>query len=162
MSSVSGLSAAHRVRARDLAVAAALLSVRHAPAIHYTQGGLRWQGIDRELKAYRGEYPNYGDCSAMATWWLWNGLDHYGVRDVVNMQNWNWGYTGTQLRCGKRVVHKWNWRRCYLFSYGAGWPDKHVAMYIGGGKVVSHGSEAGPFILPWNYRGDLMEVRRYI
>lgn len=162
MSSVSGLSAEHRVEARDLAVRAALLTVRNEPAIHYTQGELRWQGIQKDFKAYMGEFPRYADCSSLATWWLWNGLDHFGVRDVVNGQNWNWGYTGTMLRSGKPVEHKVNWRRCDLFIYGRSWPGAHVAMYLGGGKVVSHGSEPGPFILPWNYRSDLLSVRRYI
>lgn len=162
MSSVSGLSALHRVHARDLAVEAALLTIRKAPAIHYTQGDLRWQGINNELKAWKGQFPNYADCSSMGTWWLWQGLDHFGVRDVVNDQNWNWGYTGTMLRCGRPVQHKENWRRGDLFIYGAGWPGKHVAMYLGGGKVASHGSEPGPFLLNWDYRSDLMSVRRYI
>lgn len=162
MSSVSGLSAAHRVRARDLAVEAALLTIRHADEVHYTQGPRRWEGIDRELKAFRGQFPRYGDCSALATWWLWNGLDHYGVRDTVNGQAWRAGYTGTMLRSGKRVVHRDNWRRGDLLVYGQGWPGAHVAMYLGGGKVASHGSEPGPFLLPWDYRGDLLDVRRCI
>jgi hypothetical protein len=162
MSSVSGLSPIHRVRARDLAVSAALLTIRKAPEIHYTQGGLRWQGIDKELKAWKGQYPLYADCSSAATWWLWQGLDHFGVRDVVNGQDWNWGYTGTMLRCGRRVEHQANWRRGDLFIYGQGWPGAHVAMYLGGGKVASHGSEGGPYLLPWNYRSDLLSVRRYI
>jgi hypothetical protein len=28
--------------------------------------------------------------------------------------------------------------------------------------VVSHGSEAGPFLLPYNYRSDDGQIRRYI
>lgn len=162
MSSVSGLSALHRVHARDLAVEAARLTIRNAPTIHYTQGDRRWEGIDDGLKAWKGQFPNYADCSSMATWWLWQGLDHFGVRDVVNGQNWNWGYTGTMLRCGREVQHRANWRRGDLFIYGAGWPGKHVAMYLGGGKVASHGSEPGPYLLNWDYRSDLMSVRRYI
>lgn len=160
--SVSGLNAEHRIKARDLACRAAILSINNAPAIHYTQGPKRWQGIDRKLKASRGEFPSYGDCSAMATWWLWNGLDHFGVRDVVNNTGWRSGYTGTQLRNGKPVVHRVNWRRGDLFIYGRSWPGAHVAMYLGGGMVASHGSEGGPYKVHWNYRRDLLDVRRFI
>ena len=162
MSSVSGLSPKHRERARDLTVRAAILGLRNAPAIHYTQGGSRWEGIDKHLKAWLGEFPNYADCSAFATWCLWNGLDHYGVRDVVNGANWRAGYTGTMLKHGKRVVHERNILRGDLALYGTGWPGEHVALCIGGGLVISHGSEAGPFKLPLRYRNDLLEVRRYI
>lgn len=162
MSSVSGLSAEHRIKARDLAVEAALLTIRNAPAIHYTQGPLRWQGIDHELKAYRGQFPTYADCSAMGTWWLWQGLDHYGCRDTVNGANWRYGFTGTMLTHGKSVAHQANWLRGDLFIYGDGGDGEHVAMYLGGGFVASHGSEPGPFKLAHDYRGDLMAVRRYI
>jgi cell wall-associated NlpC family hydrolase len=66
------------------------------------------------------------------------------------------------LKHGKRVNSPRNWKRGDCFIYGSDWPGKHVAVYIGGGYVISHGSEAGPFKLHWNYRPDLMEVRRYI
>jgi hypothetical protein len=162
MSSVSGLSAPHRAEARDLACKAALLSIQHAPEIHYTQGARRWDGLNGHLKAYKGQYPTYGDCSAMATWWLWNGLGHYQVRDTVNGADWKAGYTGTMLEHGKPVIHMGNWLRGDLFIYGRGFPGAHVAMHLGGGWVASHGSEAGPFKLRWDYRSDLLAVRRYI
>lgn len=162
MGSVSGLSVQHRIEARNLAVEAALLGVTHAPVIHYTQGPRRWEGIDKHLKAWKGEYPNFADCSAFATWCLWNGLDHFGVRDTVNGQNWRAGYTGTMLTHGKRVAHSGNWLRGDLFIYGNGGAGEHVAIHIGGGIVVSHGSEPGPFKLKYDYRPDLMQVRRYI
>jgi len=161
--SVSGLSATNRIRARDLACQAALLTIRHAPEIHYTQEArARWEGITKDLKAYRGQYPSYADCSSMATWWLWQGLDHYGVRDVVNDTGWRSGYTGTMLSHGRQVVNRGNWLRGDLLIYGSGFPGKHVVMYLGDGFVASHGSEPGPFKVRWNYRSDLMQVRRYI
>jgi hypothetical protein len=163
LSSVSGLSAPHRTRARYLACQAALLTIRRAPDIHYTQEMVRrWEGIAKGLKAYKAEFPRYADCSSIATWWLWQGLDHYGVRDVVNDTNWKSGYTGTMLRHGKQVVQSGNWLQGDLFIYGNGWPGSHVAMYLGGGFVASHGSEPGPFKVRWNYRSDLMQVRRYV
>lgn len=161
---VSGLDFDQRIKARDRVVEAAVLSIRNAPAIHYSQDAvLRWHGISKRCNAHEGEFPRYGDCSAMATWWLWNGLYlPFKVGDVVNGAHWQYGYTGTQLQHGKLVVHRRNWRRGDLFIYGAGWPGKHVAMYLGDGFVASHGSEAGPFKVRWDYRSDLMAVRRYI
>lgn len=163
MSSVSGLSPTHRIRARDLAMQAAFLALRHAPDVHYTQTLRRWDGINQNLKAWRGEYPRYADCSSFATWCLWNGLDHYGVRDTVNGLNWKAGYTGTMLDHGKPVVHESNIMRGDLALYGTpGTSGKHVAICIGGGLVISHGSEGGPYKLSMHYRSDLMQVRRYI
>lgn len=160
--SISGLSAKHRIEARDLAVRAALLGLSNREVIHYTQGARRWEGISRDLKAYKGEFPHYADCSSFATWCLWNGLDHFGVRDTVNGAGFRAGYTGTMLTHGKQVRNSANWLRGDLFIYGHGHPGSHVAIHIGGGIVISHGSEAGPFKLKWNYRSDLMQVRRYI
>jgi len=163
MASVSGLSAPHRIRARDLAVQAAFMGLRHAPSLHYTQTAKRWEGISRGLKAWRGEYPHFADCSAFATWCLWNGLDHYGVRDVVNGQAWKAGWTGTMVQHGKQVQHESNVLRGDCAHYGdpVGHTG-HVAICVGGGKVISFGSEAGPFLLPIHYRSDFQQIRRYI
>jgi hypothetical protein len=162
MSSVSGLSDTHRIRARDLAMEGAFLALAHRSEVHYTQGSRRWQGIAGDLKAWKGEFPHYADCSSFATWCLWLGLDHYDVRDVVNGAAWKAGYTGTILQHGKRVLHLENVARGDLAIYGRGWPGSHVAICIGGGLVISHGSEAGPFKLPLHYRPDLLQIRRYI
>jgi len=128
----SGLSSAHRIRARDLAIQAALLGLHNAPAIHYTQGAKRWQGIDNHLKSWRGEYPKYADCSAFTTWCLWNGLDHFHVRDVVNGAAWKAGYTGTQLDHGERIDGRFKPQRADLVLYGTGYPGHHVAIVIVG------------------------------
>lgn len=157
--SVSGLSHHHVRSAVNLALQAAVLGLHHAPEIHYTQGDLRWQGIDRNRKAWRGEYPNYADCSAYVTWCLWNGLDHFHHSDTVNGQNWRAGYTGTLLEHGRRVGSPIPGD---VIIYGSSWPGEHTALYTGGGLVVSHGSEAAPFLLPWRYRSDVLSVRRYI
>lgn len=163
MASVSGLNWQHRKKARALTMQALNIAYRHAPEVHYTQDlKKRWQGINQDLKAYRGQYPRFCDCSSFATWAIWNGLDHYGVRDTVNGLNWKAGYTGTMLQHGKLVKYRSNWRKGDCFIYGNGFPGKHVAVYIGGGYVISHGSEGGPYKVKWDYRSDLMEVRRYI
>lgn len=167
MSSVSGLSAPRRAKARELTVKAAMLTYRHRSQVHYTQGALRWQGINKDFKAYRGQFPRYADCSAFATWCIWNGLDHYGVRDTVNGLNWKAGYTGTMLEHGKRVVHLKNVLRGDCVLYGRpGTTGSHTAIIVGRSNgvpmVVSHGSEGGPYYLPYNYRSDIMSIRRYI
>jgi hypothetical protein len=165
-SSVSGMTKAHRATARKRAVQAALLSYHHREVIHYTQGPRRWDGIRLGLNANHGEFPIYGDCSAMATWWEHNGLwIPYHIRDVVNHEHWASGYTGTMLLGGKRVIHLSNVipGDCVLYGGGTG---RHTAMCVGhrGSKpmVISHGSEAGPFYLPYDYRPDTNQWRRYI
>lgn len=163
MASVSGLSAPHRRKARDLAVQAAVLGYRNRAAVNYTQGPRRWDGINKHLKAWRGEFPRYVDCSSFVTWCIWNGLDHYGVRDTVNGTAWKAGYTGTMLKHGK-AIHEWsNILKGDAVIYGRpGSVGAHTALCIGGGMVISHGSQAGPFLVPMTYRRDIQSVRRYI
>jgi hypothetical protein len=164
--SISGLPAPQRAEVRRRAVEAALLGHRNAAAIHYTQDWhRRWEGIARGLIAARGLYPRNADCSSFATWCLWNGLHvRYGMRDTVNGQAWRSGYTGTMLANGKPVLRQQNWLLGDLFLYGVVTPMRrqHVAIYVGDGWVISHGSEPGPFKLRWDYRRDVIGVRRYI
>lgn len=158
--SVSGLSKAHVKKAVNLTLEAAVLGLHRAPEIHYTQSDLRWQGIDRHYVAAKGEYPRFADCSSFVTWCLWNGLFvPFGHSDTVNGEHWRAGYTGTLLEHGVRVD---SLIPGDLVIYGSGWPGEHTAVYTGGGLVVSHGSEAGPFLLPVHYRSDVLEFRRYI
>lgn len=95
------------------------------------------------------------------TWCLWNALNvTYGHSDSVNGTQWRAGYTGTLLTHGERV-----WGPLLVGDpviYGRGFPGHHVAIYVGNGRVISHGSEAGPLLLPVHYRSDVMQVRRYI
>lgn len=78
------------------------------------------------------------------------------MRDVVNGQSWRAGFTGTQLSNGISVSARSMLPGDLVIYRG------HVAIYVGNGKVVSHGSEAGPVLVPWNYRGDVVSIRRYI
>lgn len=168
MASVSGLSREHRIRARDRTVAAALLALHHAPQVHYTQQPPRWEGIRKRLNARLGQFPKNADCSSFATWCLWNGLHiGFGVRDTVNGANWNSGFTGTMLRNGKQVHQLSNVQRGDCVIYGTGAPGHHTAIVVGRAKdgtpmVVSHGSEGGPYFVRYNYRRDIMQIRRYI
>lgn len=163
----SGLRHARKTFARDRAVQAAVLGLHHAPAIHYTQDPRRWEGIADTRLSRRGEFPNYADCSAFVTWCLWNALYvTYQIRDVVNGAQWEAGYTGTMLSHGMVVERIADMRRGDAVLYGSGPPGKHTAIIVGRHgdtpMVVSHGSEGGPYYLRWNYRSDVMSVRRYI
>jgi hypothetical protein len=105
--------------------------------------------------------------SGLSRWCLWNGLYvPYSLRDVTTPgePHGEWsrnGYTGTLYKAGK-VVRDWdNLLPGDLILYG-GFPGHHVAVYVGGGFVISHGSEGGPYKLPVHYRGDASQARRYI
>lgn len=154
------IAAAHEIKLQKgihVCTAAAKLALAHAPEIHYTQGPLRWQGIDKRLIAAHGDFPHYADCSAFYSWCLWQMLRN--GQDVVNGSNWTGGYTGTLLLHGERVSRPVEGA---AVIYGVpGTTGEHVAYSLGDGTVISHGSEAGPFHLPYNYRSDVMEFRVY-
>lgn len=139
-------------------VSAALYAHNHSPR-HYSQDmALRMEGLRREIKP-----PNmwsYADCSGFATWayWLAGAPDPNGSRytgyPATPM------YTGSMAQHGKKVSRN-EANPGDLAIYGSSWPYGHVAVYIGGGKVVSHGHEGGPFLEDWDYRGDLNHLRSY-
>jgi hypothetical protein len=166
MSSVSGLSKRHRLEARSRVANAAWLAYNKRGVVHYTQTSKRWEGIDKHLNAKLGEYPKYADCSSFATWCLWNGLYvPFKVRDTVNGAAWKAGYTGTMLNHGKEVKHLENVLRgdCVIYGGGVG---KHTAIIVGVKNnrpmVISHGSEGGPYYVPYNYRPDINCIKRFI
>lgn len=141
------------VRARI--VAAMTLLYHHAPEVHYTQGPRRMEGVTRRMRP--PIFPRYADCSSAATWAYYvagaadpNGAGYNGT-----------GYTGTLSRKG-RVVDLAHARPGDLVFYGRGWPWHHVAVYCGHGRVLSHGSEGGPYLLAVDYRGDRGEIRSYL
>lgn len=158
----SGFSSEQRARARTIAVGAFRLAYLNRYSVHYTQGYLRWQGISRRLRAGSGQYPNYADCSAMFTWAAWNAataVAGYGVRDFVNGQGWNGGYTGSMALHGRWIPVNELKPGDALF-YGGYFPYGHVTMYAGNGMCYSHGNEAGPSLVPIHYR-TIMTQRRY-
>jgi hypothetical protein len=157
----TGLNARDRTRARDLAIQAASLALRNGAAIQYTMGPRRWDGIKRNRKAWRGEFASFEDCSSFATWCLWHGLAHFGIKDIVNGQRWQAGFTGTMLDHGQRIARADVLRGDLLFYANAQRRINHVTIYIGGGMVISHGSEPGPLKLRMDYR-PIVEIRRYI
>jgi cell wall-associated NlpC family hydrolase len=77
-----------------------------------------------------------------------NGLNYNG-----------WGFTGTQIQHGKRisVVQLKPGDLVFYGRHGI----SHVAIYVGNGRVVSHGSESGPLLLSTYYRSDLQYAISY-
>lgn len=71
------------------------------------------------------------------------------------------GYTGT-LAVHGQLVSTNQARPADLVLYGGGYPYEHVAVYVGFGRVISHGSEAGPLLLPMDYRSDRRQIRSYL
>lgn len=166
MSRASGLDPVHSSIARQRFTQAALLGLHHAAEVHYTQDSRRWEGIAQKLLASKGEFPKHADCSGYMSWALWFALLPFKLGDIVNGQHWQGGYTGTMAQHGIEVLHPPNTRRGDLVLYGSGPTFEHVAGVVTHDKsgkplVVSHGSEAGPFFLPFDYR-PWAQIRRYI
>jgi cell wall-associated NlpC family hydrolase len=102
--------------------------------------------------------PHYEDCSSFATWVYWVA----GLPDPNKLGYNGQGYTGTLVRNGGSISPQLA-RPGDLAFYGWGFNGvpKHVAVCVGFGRVVSHGSESGPLLLGIRYRSDLHSVRRY-
>jgi len=164
MASASGLPPGSRLRARERAVQAAMLTLHHAP-LHYDKDDpvARWEGISKRLNSRHGEFPKVADCSSFLTWCFWNALFlMFNLGDVVNGHGWTGGYTGTMLSHGVRVQHVANLLRADCVHYD---DPAHVTMVVdkrgGVPHVVGWGSEGGPRYSVYNYRTPT-QFRRYI
>jgi hypothetical protein len=121
--------------------------------IHYTQSGLRMSGVRGRLRP--PAYGRYEDCSSFATWCYWVS----GTPDPNGLGYSGYGYTGTLAQHGKRISTTMM-KPGDLIFYGS-YPHNHVTIYVGNGRCVSHGSEIGPLLLPYNYRM-VNSVRTYM
>ncbi len=126
-------------------VALCWLSYGERDRMHYTQGPLRWYGLDRGI--YPPNVPSYGDCSAWLTW----VLKRAGVRNDPNGYGWRAGFTCTLLQHGRRVVGQPMPGDASFYGGGTG---KHVAIYVGKGLEIGFGSERGPSLTSTRYRRD--------
>jgi len=103
---------------------------------HYTEGGQRWSGISGHVCPTSA--PPYSDCSSCTTWIYWT-LFGNGA-DFINGESWKAGYTGTQIEHGVDVGTAEAGLAvgdlCFYYH-----PIAHVAIYVGGGMVVSHGAD---------------------
>lgn len=110
----------------------------------------------RSLKSGH-KLPQVHDCSGYATACYLRA----GAPDPNGMGYSGYGYTGTLSTKG-RSVSLAAARPGDLVFYGSGWPYTHVAIYVGFGKVISHGSNKGPYLLAVDYRGDRRVIRSYL
>lgn len=141
---------------RDLIVEAAYTGYRNRYYIHYAGPGtshiperMAWLQMGTRPPAY----PRYVDCSSFAEWCYWvsgapSPSGHY-----------SWGTTYTQLPNGRRISYS-QLQRGDLIFYGWGSPS-HVTIFVGSGRVISHGMEAGPLLLNYNYRSDILAYCTY-
>jgi len=134
-------------------VAAAMALYNQRSSEHYTQTSSRWSGISGKVMPPNA--PPYSDCSSAATWAYWT---QYGSGpDFLNGQNWAAGYTGTLLQHGNSVSCS-AMQDGDLVFYGS--PVIHVAIFVGNGKVVSHGSDPVSWVA-YNYRS-VNQCRSYL
>jgi hypothetical protein len=136
-----------------------LISVRSA--IGYSQT-TRMQIVRLRLRVPPLSRFIYEDCSSSVTGLYWLA----GLPDPNNRGYDGYGYTGTQANHGQVVWHLGQplslLRPGDLVFYGGGFPHHHVTMYLGNGRVFSHGSSTGPLNLPVLYRGDAVGAHRYV
>lgn len=157
-----GLSYNDRLEMRRCILRAANVGLEHAPEVHYTEGALRWWGITHDARSAKDQYPEYADCSAFATWTAWDASRWKHLTDIYNGAAWTGGYTGTLCAHGVRVDESTLLSADLVFYGGSLSVPEHVAVYIGAGRVISHGSEAGPLLLGIDYRPDRIQERRYV
>lgn len=133
---------------RQNIVAAARLGYVNRDQIHYTQGSQRMEGVTEELHPPR--FPHWADCSSFVTWCYWAS----GERDPNGRGYNGTGYSGTLLQHGKETKEA---RVGDIVFYGHSRSDiNHVTVYVGNGRVVSHGQESGPQLYSIDYnRGSL-------
>lgn len=142
---------------RQRIVAAAFVGYTNRDRIHYTQDARRMQGVREGIRVPR--FPEFEDCSSFATWCYWVA----GAPDPNGRGYDGFGYTGTQIGPGKQVTEP---RPGDLVFYG--WEPaprncpRHVAVYVGNGRVVSHGSDTGPHLVTMDYRTDRSQIRSYL
>lgn len=136
----------------------AMIAYNNRYKVHYTQGGSRMMIVRYRIKDlvawFRGHSYLYEDCSSISTGYYYIA----GLPDPNGLHYNGQGYTGTLAVHGRWVSVP---EPGDLALYGWGFPYHHVAVYVGGGRVVSHGSEIGPLLVSARYRGDLAMFRRY-
>ena len=156
------LKAAHTgigSRAKVVHAAKKLLAYqKQTGRVHYTMDSRRMTIVRHKLRPPFNSVI-FEDCSSSVTAYYWiagaadpNGLDYNGL-----------GYTGTLCQHGEEVDLA-DARPGDLLFYGSGAPWSHVTIVVGGPRgreAISHGSEGGPRLLPFNYR-TVGQARRYL
>jgi cell wall-associated NlpC family hydrolase len=147
-----------RAELRRVILRAAYVGVRDHNRMSYTEGPLRWSGIADAERDVADHVPPYSDCSSFATWCYWDASRWLKLPDIVNGANWLAGYTGTMVGHGTAVAVAQALPGDLIF-YGSLSLPFHVAVYAGGGRVVSMGRPGAPELVPV---GAATQCRRYI
>lgn len=136
---------------RKKIVAYATWGYNHRSLIHYAET----RPMDRlnDLE----HLPITNDCSEFAT----KAYKYAGVSDPNGFGYNGAGWTGTLAVHGKSVSLA-QAQVGDLVLYGPRPSYSHVAIYVGNGRVISHGSEIGPLLLPIDYRSDRGDIRSYL
>lgn len=87
-----------------------------------------------------------------------NGGDYNGLAYTVSLVGRGHAVRFDELEVGDAIFYGYTRVASPAFPVGS---PTHVAPYIGGGYVGSHGSEPGPLKLPVRYRPDVHSARRY-
>jgi hypothetical protein len=121
----------------------------------YTQNAAdRWIGIRNGVRPPNA--PSMSDCSSSTTWAYWTVFG--SGPDLLNGQRWAAGYTGSMSTRGRSISCS-SMQSGDLAFYGH--PISHVAISVGNGRVVSHGSDPAA-LYSTNYRSDLNQCRTYL
>lgn len=137
------------VNLRERVVSEAIWGYNNAWRIYYAQ-----------VRPYydRGHaLPQTLDCSSFST----VVYKRAGAPDPNHFLYNGLGYTGTLSAHGIWVASS-QARPGDLVFYGSGFPWHHVAIYVGNGRVVSHGSNSGPHLCYMDYRSDRGQIRSYL
>ena len=119
----------------------------------YTQTSRRMDGVKRKLKP--PTCPTAEDCSSFATWcYFAAGAEDPNGRDYDGL-----GFTGTLVTRGRTTSTPQPGD--LVFYGGTASVPAHVAVYVGNGKVVSHGQPSGPSLLAHDYR-PIQQIRTYL
>lgn len=135
--------------------------VNHRNLVGYSQA-VRMQIVRNRIHLPPLTRFVYEDCSSAVTALYWLS----GLPDPNNRGYDGYGFTGTQADHGVIVWHLGDslgkLKVGDIVFYGGGFPHHHEAVYVGNGRVFSHGSSSGPFTLPVVYRADAVNAHRYV
>jgi len=114
----------------------------------YDEDDQRWSGISGHICPPSS--PSASDCSSSVTWIYWTVFGN--GPDFVNGANWAAGNTNSLLTNGREVTMDQAQPGDVVF-YGASHTSlSHSAIYVGNGKVVSHGRDPASFFGIGNYK----------
>jgi len=143
---------------RQRIVHAAYVGYTNRDRIAYSMEFGRMQGVTKSI--HPPQFPTIEDCSSFATWC-------YFAADAADPNGRGFdgqGYTGTMIGRGAEVKDP---KPGDLVFYGHSHGDiNHVTVYVGNGRVISHGQDSGPMLYPMDYsrgsHGGRQQIRSYL